>query len=50
MPEKSQQIWKAIGISRSIEKTSFDNEKQFYLPDDIATIDKIAPVFPRIEA
>ena len=50
MPEKSQQIWKAIGISRSIEKISFDNEKQFYLPDDIATIDKIAPVFPRIEA
>lgn len=49
MPEKSQQIWKAIGIGRSIEQASFDDEKRFYLPEDIATIDKIAPVFPRIE-
>jgi len=49
MPEKSQQIWKAIGIGRSIEQTNFNDEKRFYLPDDISTIDKIAPVFPRIE-
>jgi hypothetical protein len=32
MPEKSQQIWNAIGIGKSIEQASFDDEKRFYLP------------------
>jgi methionyl-tRNA synthetase len=49
MPVKSQEIWKALGIGKSIENASFDEEKRFYLPGDIATIDKIAPIFPRIE-
>ncbi len=49
MPKKSQQIWNAIGIGRPIEQASFDDEKRFYLPSDLSPIDKIAPVFPRIE-
>jgi len=49
MPKKSQQIWNAIGIGKPIEQASFDDEKRFYLPSDLSPIDKIAPVFPRIE-
>lgn len=49
MPTKSQEIWKALGLGRCIENCSFDEEMRFYTPSDAATIDKIAPVFPRIE-
>jgi len=49
MPVKSQLIWKALGISRQIEACSLEEEMRFYAPSDIAPIDKIPPVFPRIE-
>jgi methionyl-tRNA synthetase len=50
MPKKSNLVWKALGIGRSIENISFDNEKEFYCPEDLSLIDKIAPLFPRLEA
>ena len=49
MPQKSNLIWKALGIGKSIENVLFDDETVFYCPDDISPIDKIAPIFPRIE-
>jgi methionyl-tRNA synthetase len=49
MPEKSNLIWKALGIGKAIEAASFDNERLFYRSDDTGPIDKIAPIFPRIE-
>jgi methionyl-tRNA synthetase len=49
MPVKSNLIWKALGLGKAIETSSFDEEKVFYRPHDIGPIDKIAPVFPRIE-
>jgi len=49
MPEKSQSIWNAIGVRKSIEDISFDEEKVFHHIDDMAEIVKIAPIFPRIE-
>ncbi len=49
MPERSQQIWASLGIGKPLERARFDDERRFFLPDDIATIDKIAPIFPRIE-
>ena len=49
MPEKSQAAWAALGIGREIEKASFDHEKAFYLAEDNGYIDKIKPIFPRIE-
>lgn len=49
MPSKSQDIWQALGIGRSIASSRFDDERVFYLPADLAPIDKISPIFPRIE-
>ena len=49
MPVKSEAIWNALGIGKPIEKVLFENEKGFYFTDDIGTIDKIKPIFPRIE-
>jgi methionyl-tRNA synthetase len=49
MPEKSQVAWAALGIGREIEKASFEEEKVFYFTEDISYIDKIKPIFPRIE-
>jgi methionyl-tRNA synthetase len=49
MPGKADALWKALGIGRSIEKASFDEEKRFYLPSDVGLIDKMQPLFPRIE-
>ncbi len=49
MPQKSNLIWKALGIGKLIENAFFDDETVFYCPDDISPIDKIAPIFPRIE-
>ncbi|HNT42903.1 MAG TPA: methionine--tRNA ligase [Syntrophorhabdaceae bacterium] len=49
MPGKSQLIWKALGIGKSIETCDLEEEMRFYTPSDIAPIDKIPPVFPRIE-
>ena len=49
IPEKSNLAWKALGIGKSIESAEFDHEKVFYRSDETGTIDKIAPIFPRIE-
>ncbi|OPX94625.1 MAG: Methionine--tRNA ligase [Syntrophorhabdus sp. PtaU1.Bin002] len=49
MPTKSEEIWNAIGIGKPIAKVRFDDEKVFYLADDLGYIDKIKPIFPRIE-
>jgi methionyl-tRNA synthetase len=49
MPTKSQDIWKALGLGRRIEDSTFEEEMRFYTPSDTAPIDKIAPIFPRIE-
>ena len=49
MPSKSQAIWNALGIGKPIDKILFDTEKIFYFMDDLGTIDKINPIFPRIE-
>jgi methionyl-tRNA synthetase len=49
MPEKSKTVWSALGLGRPIDKCSFEEESRFYAPDDIALIDKISPLFPRIE-
>ena len=49
MPTRSQEIWNALGLGKEIEKADFDRERKFYLADDMAPIDKIAPIFPRIE-
>jgi len=49
MPAKSEEIWNAVGIGKPIAKVRFDDEKVFYLADDLGYIDKIKPIFPRIE-
>jgi len=49
MPTKSGEIWNAIGIGKPIAEARFDDEKVFYLADDLGYIDKIKPIFPRIE-
>jgi methionyl-tRNA synthetase len=49
MPVKSQLIWKALGMGKQIETSSLEEEMRFYTPSDIAPIDKIPPIFPRIE-
>jgi methionyl-tRNA synthetase len=49
MPQKSEEIWNALGIGKPIAKILFENEKMFYFADDLSHIDKINPIFPRIE-
>ena len=49
MPTKSNEIRHALGLGTPMEGVSFDDEKAFYCPDGIGAIDKIAPIFPRIE-
>lgn len=49
MPTKTAAVWKALGIGKDIEKASFDEEKRFYLPGDLAEIGKVPPIFPRLE-
>ncbi len=49
MPTKSGVIWNALGMDQPMEKLSFDDEKTFYFTENMGIIDKIKPVFPRIE-
>jgi methionyl-tRNA synthetase len=49
MPTKTARVWKALGIGRDIEKASFGDEKKFHHAGDLATIEKVAPIFPRLE-
>jgi methionyl-tRNA synthetase len=50
MPTKTGEIWRALGIQRPIESANLDDERGFQLPHDPAPIDKVPPIFPRIEA
>jgi methionyl-tRNA synthetase len=50
MPSKTGQVWKALGIGRDIAKASFEDERHFYHEADHSPIQKIPPLFPRIEA
>ena len=49
MPDKSDLIRKALGIGSPIEKVRFEEEMEFYFPEGLSPIDKIAPLFPRLE-
>lgn len=49
MPSKTAQAWKALGIGRDIEEVTFEEERQFYYADDLSSIQKVPPLFPRIE-
>ncbi|MGA3174117.1 MAG: methionine--tRNA ligase [Syntrophorhabdales bacterium] len=49
MPSKTAIAWRALGMSREIERASFDDERRFYHAGDLATIDRIQPLFPRRE-
>ena len=49
MPTKTARVWKVLGIGRDIEKASFGDEKRVYHTEDLTIIEKVAPLFPRIE-
>ncbi len=50
MPEKTQEIWKAIGLNTPISAATDDRERSFYYDAaGLSTIDKIPPLFPRID-
>lgn len=49
MPTKTAQVWKALGMGSEIGKASFDAEKVFYHKGDLALIEKIPPIFPRLD-
>jgi methionyl-tRNA synthetase len=50
MPAKTAEVWKAIGIQRPIDEASFEVEKVFYHAGDLSVIQKVPPIFPRLEA
>jgi methionyl-tRNA synthetase len=50
MPEKTAIIWNALGKRDAIESATFQNEKVFYHSEELAVIEKIPPIFPRVEA
>jgi methionyl-tRNA synthetase len=50
MPEKTQEIWKAIGLNTPISAATDDRERSFYYDaEGLSTIEKIPPLFPRID-
>jgi methionyl-tRNA synthetase len=49
MPTKTAQVWNAIGLRKEIGTVNFDREKVFYYEDDLSPIQKVPPLFPRIE-
>ncbi|MCX7858114.1 MAG: methionine--tRNA ligase [Deltaproteobacteria bacterium] len=49
MPEKSNALWRALGIRKTIEETNFSDNERFYRMDDLAPIVRIQPLFPRIK-
>jgi methionyl-tRNA synthetase len=50
MPQKTDQIWKAIGIGTPIGTASQDRERGFYYDaQGLSSIENIPPLFPRIE-
>ncbi len=49
MPGKAEALWRGLGIGRPLAEASFAAERPFYLPSDLAVIDKMKPLFPRIE-
>jgi len=49
MPQKSKELWSALGIQKPMEKILFEDEKAFYYSDDLSPIERITPLFPRVE-
>ncbi len=50
MPQKTDQIWKAIGIGTPIGRASQDRDRTFYYDaQGLSSIENIPPLFPRIE-
>ncbi len=49
MPQKTGEIWKAIGIGTPIGTVSTDRERTFYYDaQGLSTIESVPPLFPRI--
>ncbi len=49
MPQKSNEIWRALGIRKEIEESQLESERFFFRIDDLAEIVRIAPLFPRLK-
>jgi methionyl-tRNA synthetase len=49
IPGKAVEIRKALGIASPAAEIDLEREKEFFLPGDLGPIEKIAPIFPRIE-
>ena len=50
MPQKTEEVWKAIGIGTPLGTASADQERGFYYSaQGLSSIEKIPPLFPRIE-
>ncbi len=49
MPQKTEEIWKAIGFGTPLCAASADRERTFYHTEALAPIEKVPPLFPRIE-
>jgi methionyl-tRNA synthetase len=49
MPEKTGIIWNALGKPDTVESVTFENERVFYHSDELAVIEKVPPIFPRVE-
>lgn len=49
MPSKSSKMWFHLGLRKSLDMASFDIERNFYVPSELAEIVRIEPLFPRIK-
>jgi methionyl-tRNA synthetase len=49
MPHKTEEIWRAIGFGTLLSAASVDRERTFYHTGELAPIEKVPPLFPRIE-
>jgi methionyl-tRNA synthetase len=50
MPEKTGVIWNALGKRGAIDAAGFEDEKVFYHSEELGVIEKVPPIFPRVEA
>jgi methionyl-tRNA synthetase len=50
MPQKTEEIWNAIGLKTPIGAASQDRERSFYYDaKGLSSIEKVPPLFPRID-
>lgn len=49
MPEKTGMIWSALGKRGPIDAARLEDEKVFYHSEDLSAIEKVPPIFPRVE-